>query len=175
MKKTHCKREHEFTDENTYVDSKGNRHCRACRAERMRARREGGPGRGANNSSKTHCPKNHEYTEANTRWDKSEWGSGKRRVCRTCAQANAAVQVIKKYGLTKERFMEMLVDQDNACAICEVPFSATPHIDHDHKCCDRAGSCGECVRGLLCGDCNNMLGRAHDDPKILRAAATYLG
>lgn len=29
--KTHCKRGHEFTPENTYVDKKGRRDCRACR------------------------------------------------------------------------------------------------------------------------------------------------
>ena len=29
--KTHCKRNHEFTDENTYVEPSGKRQCRACR------------------------------------------------------------------------------------------------------------------------------------------------
>jgi hypothetical protein len=29
---THCKRHHEWTDENTYRDPKGHRRCRACRA-----------------------------------------------------------------------------------------------------------------------------------------------
>lgn len=41
--KTHCKRTHEFTDENTYVDPDGKRHCRACRAltaRKFRARRK---------------------------------------------------------------------------------------------------------------------------------------
>lgn len=36
--KTHCKRGHEFTPENTKV-SNGRRHCRACRRLRSRARR----------------------------------------------------------------------------------------------------------------------------------------
>lgn len=29
-KKTHCKRGHEFTPENTYITGRGNRHCKAC-------------------------------------------------------------------------------------------------------------------------------------------------
>jgi len=34
--KTHCKREHEFTEENTYINSRGERQCRKCMALRMR-------------------------------------------------------------------------------------------------------------------------------------------
>lgn len=40
---THCKRGHPFTPANTYLNSKGHRICRACRALRMRAARRGGP------------------------------------------------------------------------------------------------------------------------------------
>lgn len=31
--KTHCKRGHEFTEDNTYVDKRGSRTCRTCRRE----------------------------------------------------------------------------------------------------------------------------------------------
>ena len=33
---THCKRDHEFTSENTYVDPRGRRTCIACRRMRVR-------------------------------------------------------------------------------------------------------------------------------------------
>lgn len=36
-RKTHCLRDHEFTEENTYVDPRGYRQCRACRRLREEA------------------------------------------------------------------------------------------------------------------------------------------
>lgn len=38
--KTHCIHGHEFTDENTYRDKRGRRHCIACRSHRFRKHRE---------------------------------------------------------------------------------------------------------------------------------------
>jgi hypothetical protein len=50
-------------------------------------------------------------------------------------------------------------------------------VDHDHS-CKNAGcgaySCGQCVRGFLCGHCNTGLGLFIDTPGALRAAADYL-
>jgi len=48
------------------------------------------------------------------------------------------------------------------------------HIDHDHSCCPALPACGECVRGILCHNCNIALGHAKDDPAVLRALADYL-
>jgi hypothetical protein len=36
---THCRRDHEFTDENTYTDKTGRRHCRTCHRDRMAGRK----------------------------------------------------------------------------------------------------------------------------------------
>lgn len=66
------------------------------------------------------------------------------------------------YGLTPERFDEMLAEQGNACAMCREPFKEGRPIvvDHDHSCCDtKLRSCGKCVRGLLCHPCNIALGQ----------------
>jgi hypothetical protein len=50
-----------------------------------------------------------------------------------------------------------------------------PTIDHDHDCCNqRNGSCGRCVRGMLCQNCNTGVARFKDNPDLLRAAADYL-
>lgn len=48
-------------------------------------------------------------------------------------------------------------------------------IDHDHSCCpEPARSCGKCIRGLLCSQCNWAIGQAGDSPERLRAMADYL-
>jgi hypothetical protein len=39
-KKTHCKRGHEFSPENTWIDKKDYRHCMRCHADRMYLRHE---------------------------------------------------------------------------------------------------------------------------------------
>lgn len=76
----------------------------------------------------------------------------------------------KNYGLTPARFWAIYESQFGKCAICKIAFSALQsrecHIDHDH-------STG-IVRGILCINCNNGLGRFLDNPKSLRRAATYL-
>lgn len=87
---------------------------------------------------------------------------------------------LKRFNLTEEDFETMFILQNGACAVCFVSFDKdTPsrgaHVDHDHACCSVAGrSCGECVRGLLCSDCNTLLARAKDSEEILAAAIRYL-
>jgi hypothetical protein len=89
------------------------------------------------------------------------------------ATANSRAIVASRKGLTLSRIESMLAEQGGLCAICEVPM-ASPHIDHDHKCCPGTRSCGLCVRGLLCAACNHMIGKAHDTPSVLTAGAQYL-
>lgn len=48
------------------------------------------------------------------------------------------------------------------------------HVDHDHSCCSGVKSCGKCVRGLLCGNCNLFLGFLKDDTKKMRKAIEYI-
>ena len=86
-RKTHCPAGHEYTPENTYVNPKGSRECRACkdenREESNRRARERRAARGLmpnGNSAKTHCPHGHEYTPENTYINPSS-GS---RMCKTC-------------------------------------------------------------------------------------------
>lgn len=59
--------------------------------------------------------------------------------------------------------------------LCDICGDATElHVDHDHKCCPGKYSCGQCVCGFLCNNCNNGLGRFKDDPNRLRKAAEYI-
>ena len=82
-------------------------------------------------------------------------------------------QIKTKYGLTKDQYIDMMLEQDFCCAFCAQPQAAFL-VDHDHACCDREKSCGECVRFLLCQACNTMIGMAKDNPATLRRAADLL-
>jgi hypothetical protein len=81
-----------------------------------------------------------------------------------------------KYHLTIEQYNVILEKQNGVCAICRKP--PTPQkrlcVDHDHKCCSGKISCGKCVRGFLCDNCNRMLGSSIDSPIVLRLGAEYL-
>jgi Recombination endonuclease VII len=79
----------------------------------------------------------------------------------------------RRHNITQEWFDAKLIEQDNRCAICRQPFTETPHIDHNHKCCPRLTSCNKCRRDLLCEDCNLGLGRFKDNAEILLNAVEY--
>lgn len=80
-----------------------------------------------------------------------------------------------KYGISPERFLEALTNQNGDCAICQTTLPDLfvyedrrrgYAIDHNHK-------TGE-FRGILCLSCNTLLGMAKDDPEILKEAIIYL-
>lgn len=88
---------------------------------------------------------------------------------------------LARYGLTFEQFDAMLAAQGGRCKICGtgkpggVGGPRGWHVDHDHACCStRKRSCGNCIRGIICTNCNHVLGNARDDPVILQAALDYL-
>ena len=75
--------------------------------------------------------------------------------------------------LTWERYAALFNAQSQACAICCAPLAMlakqsnnVAHVDHDHV-------TGE-VRGLLCSNCNTMLGLARDSEAILSTGILYL-
>lgn len=74
------------------------------------------------------------------------------------------------YGVSQQQYEAMLAEQGGLCAVCRTDEwggrHGVPHVDHDHS----TGA----VRGLLCDNCNQGLGRFGDDPTRLRAAAEYL-
>ena len=82
-----------------------------------------------------------------------------------------------KFGITWARYQEILEAQGGTCAICDKsPNKQRLSVDHDHGCCpDKSKSCGECVRGLLCSDCNFGLGLFKDRKDLLEKAVMYLG
>ena len=73
------------------------------------------------------------------------------------------------YGLSLERYDEMIIEQDSKCKLCDTDFSnmkTQPHIDHCHS--------SNQVRGLLCSNCNTALGLFKDNTDTLRKAIKYL-
>lgn len=78
--------------------------------------------------------------------------------------------LVRKYGVTLERYAEMLREQDGKCAICGALEAEQRHgvfnVDHDHA----TGA----VRGLLCWGCNHILGTVKDNAETLLSAVSYL-
>lgn len=82
-----------------------------------------------------------------------------------------------KYGITPEQFDALLESQGGTCATCfRVPSEGTKRfsVDHDHSCCPGEFTCGKCIRGLLCGNCNTALGLVNDEVAILDKMRAYL-
>lgn len=95
--------------------------------------------------------------------------------CDLCTDYSRMAHVMRKFGLTPEAYDALLESQGGVCAICKSDFERTPHVDHDHECCPSGqATCGSCVRGLLCFNCNWMLGYAKDNVAILIQGADYL-
>lgn len=79
-----------------------------------------------------------------------------------------------RYGITRAEYEALLEGQSYKCLICgggpggnRKRFS----VDHDHGCCSGRRSCGKCIRGLLCFNCNANLGYLE---KHYDALITYL-
>lgn len=73
------------------------------------------------------------------------------------------------YGIAFGTYAQMLTAQNGSCAICEATEAGGRgkfHVDHCHS--------SKAVRGLLCNDCNNGLGRFKDDIELLEKAILYL-
>lgn len=60
-----------------------------------------------------------------------------------------------KYNIDIDWYLSKI---DGPCDICnEKPYQNALHVEHDHACCGGSGSCGKCVRGLVCASCNTHL------------------
>ena len=81
----------------------------------------------------------------------------------------------QRYGLSLEDYLARLEAQGGGCAVCGAsPGARIMHVDHDHACCPGEQTCGRCIRGILCQDCNRGLGMFQDDAELLMAAAAYV-
>lgn len=79
----------------------------------------------------------------------------------------------RSFGITAAQYDAMQAEQNGVCACCEQPERSVRNgrvkmlaVDHDHV----TGA----IRGLLCSNCNPMLGHAGDSIDILQKGAAYL-
>lgn len=73
-----------------------------------------------------------------------------------------------KFNLTLEQYDQMLEQQNGKCAICnQIDVSGKRlSVDHDHQ----TGK----IRGLLCMNCNLLLGRVESTPELFSKMMKYL-
>lgn len=82
-----------------------------------------------------------------------------------------------RYNISADKINELYSNPECSNIGCPRPGTS---IDHDHNCCDIPSSdpgpvsCGECVRGLLCRQCNTALGMLQDDPDRILGLVEYL-
>lgn len=75
----------------------------------------------------------------------------------------------REFGITLEDYDRILTRQGGRCAICGIlndNKSPKFHLDHCHN--------TKKIRGILCRNCNFLLGNAKDSQQILTKAIEYL-
>lgn len=98
------------------------------------------------------------FTERNANWNKNNPEKAK----------SAAIATSRKlrFGISREEYSQMLVNQNNSCAICKKEIKWEAHVDH----CHTTGK----IRGLLCRNCNLGLGGFKDNIDTIRKAIDYV-
>ena len=69
------------------------------------------------------------------------------------------------YGITVEQYNEVYSEQEGKCAICHSWFPVLG-VDHNHN--------TKRIRGLLCRQCNLVLGNSKENILVLESAIKYL-
>lgn len=78
----------------------------------------------------------------------------------------------KRHKLSEEKYLELVGLYKGKCHGCQ-EREAT-NIDHDHSCCNTRFSCGNCVRGVLCNQCNTALGLLGDSVEKVTNLLSYI-
>lgn len=169
---TKCKNFKIFSDFHKYSKSPdGYKHfCKACVREydqdeadatRVMPRKMKG--------TKIHCRKCEKYLPKSSFWSNNTY-------CKECTVLVGHIGNLKKYGLTRDDYVDMEKSQNGVCKICGEPekYKNRLSVDHDHSCCSGPTSCGKCIRGLLCSNCNRVLGQVNDNIEVLQKMIEYL-
>jgi hypothetical protein len=85
--------------------------------------------------------------------------------CKSCSSYSSKIQHYKKlYGFTTEQAKNHLSNQIGACKICSKETKL--YVDHNH-------TTGK-VRGLICNNCNTVLGHAKESIDVLLKTIEYI-
>jgi hypothetical protein len=95
--------------------------------------------------------------------------------CTTCNRVrkkqlrtkNHSSRMYKLYSLSDGEYDALYEAQGSLCYTCgpwtgNRGISKKLSVDHDHSCCPAPPICGKCIRGLICGPCNSLLGQIGD-------------
>jgi Recombination endonuclease VII len=106
-------------------------------------------------------------------------------ICSDCTSPiHHLIHGLRKHHVPHEMAHRLL--DDPGCEICGRDIvvkvrdpntgrvSSLLTVDHDHNCCPGQRSCGLCVRGLLCTQCNCAAGLLGDDSERAMALARYV-
>ena len=128
-------------------------------------------------------------SERNKKWRKDnpekykanlkKWNEANPRAYKKCAGLGRDYfknsQLKRYYGIDLKTYNNLQTKQDNKCAICNKEETAidsrtglVKYLSVDH--CHKTGK----IRGLLCVNCNQGLGKFKDCHKLLEKATTYL-
>jgi hypothetical protein len=172
IRKTHCKRGHELTEVSTipHFTKDGAPNGRACRICVNEAQR-----RNYAVNSKLYKDNARSYRlrhpEKVKKW-KTNYNKNHPEEVKIWRQIS---KLRTRYGIMSiDERNDILQKQNGSCAICKRTNCAWKtglknawHVDHKHN-----GTPNH--RGILCSDCNHTIGRAKDNPALLRKMADYI-
>lgn len=91
------------------------------------------------------------------------------------AELDWSYKIKTRFNISSEKYYEMLESQNGVCAGClNKPGNKKLAIDHDRSCCSGDKSCGECVRGLLCSNCNTAIGLLKENVATIERLVKYM-
>lgn len=105
---------------------------------------------------------------------------GKAAQCKSCVNMQSRIyykknpivkneRLMRQYGINLQKYNELFSKQSGSCALCkkhQSDLKIALSVDHNHE----TGH----VRGLLCSNCNLLLGHAKDNVEVLKEAISYL-
>lgn len=109
--------------------------------------------------------------EKRNKWNRAYYAKNKEKLRQYYRdyRKKKGYNTFRKFGLTSEFYEKMVEKQNGRCAICSINVPENGErlaIDHSHD--------NGKIRGLLCRQCNLLLGCAKDSIEILENAIIYI-